>query len=208
MSVNGINSTNGATGAQVNASTLTPDALLAYCSASLNGIDDQIKSRMSDQQASVEQQKAAGEAISHLQTVTDGVKAGIPDEQAARTMAEGLITQYINTDDPALKKTLGEAYVKVTGKTMDFENGSPKVYAPGTLPLDKGNVKELSADQWNQMFVAPAKQEQDNMAKGSDIAMVEIQSLVSKRQLCIQLTTQMMQAANDGTKGVVGNIGR
>ena len=204
--VTNVAGTNAATSAQINATTLTPDALLAYCSASLNELDDQIKQRMSDQQASVERQKAAGEVIGQFETFGQGITDGMkPDER--RTMAEGLIDKYNKTDDPALQGLIKKAYTAVTGNEMKCEaNGNATVYPGGTLPMT-GKAPVMTAEAWNAAFTAPAKQAQDNMSKGSDIAMVEIQSLVSKRQLSIQLTTQMMQAANDGTKGIVGNVG-
>ena len=46
----------------------------------------------------------------------------------------------------------------------------------------------------------------ENLSKDSEMQMIQLQALVSQRQLAIQLTTQMMQAMNEGAKGVVSNI--
>jgi hypothetical protein len=38
--------------------------------------------------------------------------------------------------------------------------------------------------------------------------MIKLQEIVSQRQLAIQITTQMMQALNEGAKQVAANLGR
>ena len=43
---------------------------------------------------------------------------------------------------------------------------------------------------------------------GAESSMIELQSLVSRRSTALQLTTGMMNAINEGTKRIAGNIGR
>lgn len=42
---------------------------------------------------------------------------------------------------------------------------------------------------------------------GAELSMIELQSLVSKRGTMLQLTTGFLQAINDGTHTIAGNIG-
>ena len=43
---------------------------------------------------------------------------------------------------------------------------------------------------------------------GGELHMIDLQSLMSQRQLAIQLTTNMLRAMNDATRTIVGNIGK
>ena len=52
------------------------------------------------------------------------------------------------------------------------------------------------------------KNDQSNMTKAGEMNMIQLQSLVSQRQLAVQMTTQLMQTANDTLKQVVGNLGK
>ena len=44
--------------------------------------------------------------------------------------------------------------------------------------------------------------------RDAEVAMIQLQSLVSKRATALQLTTGMMRSINDSTNTVAGNIGR
>lgn len=45
-----------------------------------------------------------------------------------------------------------------------------------------------------------------NLGAGRDIAMVELQSIVSQRQTALQLTTNLLNAMNESTRNITGNI--
>jgi hypothetical protein len=52
------------------------------------------------------------------------------------------------------------------------------------------------------------KQAQGGVSQGADLAMINIQSLVSKRQEAMQLTTQMMGTMDGTSRTVAANVGR
>ena len=43
---------------------------------------------------------------------------------------------------------------------------------------------------------------------GGELHMIRLQSLLSQRQMAIQLTTHMVRAMNDSTRTIAGNIGK
>jgi hypothetical protein len=46
----------------------------------------------------------------------------------------------------------------------------------------------------------------DGLTKDSELSMIQLQSVVSQRQLAVQMTTELMSAMNESTKEVAGNI--
>lgn len=211
MTIGNVSSMQSVGGAAFNPATLTPEGLLAYCSATLNNLDAQITQRMNAQQNATAQQKQIGEVVSQLQTFAMGVENRPDHRDGNQSMAWNLANLYKKTSDPTTLAAIERAYKATTGHELKGPDGQVISYAKYTdVPVDDAYIKNnpVSNEQWQQLAVTPVKQAQENLAKGSDLAMIEIQSLVSKRQLGIQLTTQIMQSANEGTKGVVGNIGR
>jgi hypothetical protein len=43
---------------------------------------------------------------------------------------------------------------------------------------------------------------------GGELYMIRLQSLLSQRQMAIQLTTNMLRAMNESTRTIAGNIGK
>jgi hypothetical protein len=62
------------------------------------------------------------------------------------------------------------------------------------------SIHELSIDELNHASGG-------DLGSGSQMSMLELQSLVSQRQNAVQLATGILKAMSDGTKAVVANIG-
>ena len=59
----------------------------------------------------------------------------------------------------------------------------------------------------NMLVNELAETELDQVCGGSsEMNMIKLQSMMSQRQLVIQLSTNMLRAINDSTKGIIGNI--
>lgn len=43
---------------------------------------------------------------------------------------------------------------------------------------------------------------------GGELHMIHLQSMLSRRQMAIQLTTNMLRATNDANRTIAGNIGK
>ena len=50
--------------------------------------------------------------------------------------------------------------------------------------------------------------ELDHVSGGGELQMLNLQSLISQRQMAIQLCTTMLRAMNQSTRTIAGNIGR
>ena len=48
----------------------------------------------------------------------------------------------------------------------------------------------------------------DNVNGNAEINMIQLQQVMSQRQTAVQLTTSLLAKLDEGTKSVVGNIGR
>lgn len=213
MTIGNVSSMQSIGGAAFNPATLTTEGLLAYCSATLNNLDAQITQRMNAQQNATAQQKAIGEVISRLQQWQCGTANDTANNmEGNKAMGWDLINLYNKNSDPTTQGIIKAAYKNATGNELQVGADGQAITFPShkEVPVNADAVKNdiKTNEEWQQLTVTPAKQAQENYSKGADLAMIEIQSLVSKRQLGIQLTTQIMQSANEGTKGVVGNIGR
>ena len=46
-----------------------------------------------------------------------------------------------------------------------------------------------------------------DLSRGAELYMIELQSLVSQRQLAVQLTTRLLQMLNEMSKQIIGNLG-
>jgi hypothetical protein len=62
------------------------------------------------------------------------------------------------------------------------------------------NVRELSIYELNNVSGG-------DLGSGSQMSMLELQSLVSQRQNAVQLATGILKAISEGAKAVVANIG-
>jgi hypothetical protein len=46
-----------------------------------------------------------------------------------------------------------------------------------------------------------------DLSRVAELYMIELQSLVSQRQLAVQLTTRLLQMLNEMSKQIIGNLG-
>jgi len=190
-------------------SALDPSTILAYCASRLNAIDTLIRSRFAAQTKTNETLKHANELIDTLNMFPAGVAEGAgPDAKCAndhRHLAARLARNYNQATDPALRAKLADNYLVVTGKPMALENGFATATDPAKVELDLARIGPISDADW-KLRIASVKTLQDSLSKDGELSMIELQSLVSQRQLAIQLTTQLMSAEAEGKRAIVANI--
>ncbi len=217
--------------ADVLPSTLDADSLLAYCTSRLNALDTQINQRFAEQTNRTNNGKALAKAIADLRTFTGGVtehaggqtqakdangklmfdanmKPIMVDHEYAgnhQTLGDNLIADYNATSDPEQKSAIAGMYAEVTGTSITDLSTDASGHPTGPAKLNPDNIKGISETAWNAQ-VDTLKTMADNSSKDNELNMISLQAMVSQRQLAIQLTTGMMQAMNEGAKGVVANI--
>lgn len=212
MSINGINSSNlnslAPTGMEGN--YLTPDALMSFCQSRLRGLDDQIKIAFEKQQ----QANAKSELLSNLFSELGVANGTIKSEDLApamRAAAQKLVDAANRTTDPELKKTL-LAQVSRFANTKELDGGrfmvvGVKTDSSGNVEIDGASFAELSAEQFKHYTADFVQQLQKDINSGSELSMINLQSLMSQRQSSVQLVTNMVQALGDQMNKVAANIG-
>ena len=185
---------------------LDVESLLAYCTSRLNSLDALIQSRFAEQQTRNTDLKAASKTVADLNTFANGVTKGagpyVPDHIR---MGNSLIDDYNSTANPELKAKIASFYRDVTGKEIGSQDldANGKVAKPASL--DTNHIDGMNQEEW-QGKIGPLKSMQDGLTKDNELSMIQLQALVSQRQLAIQLTTQLMQTMHEGAKGVLSNI--
>lgn len=202
--------------------SLTPDALMTFCAARLHTLDAAIQTSMAGQKdrnqamqdcsALIQAMRSHGFANGH-QGSTDTLKDATSGDAANHAAeANDLLAVYTTTKDPSVKAACEKAFTSVTGddvKTFVNADGTAGKVTPQNIAdsAAAGHIQEADATTWAGM-IEDVKNVSQNMSNGAELDMIGLQSLVSQRQLAIQLTTQLMQSYNDGLKTVGGNIGR
>jgi hypothetical protein len=192
-------------GADFAPAALTAEAILAYCTSRLNTLDSMINSRLAEQEGRNKAVTAAGKLIAQLNTMSqlgDPSKLSAGDLENHRLMGVELKKLFNETADPQVQQKICDAYAKTTGTPLNLVNGKAD---PNNVGVDKAGMHKIEPEVW-QGFVGDVKTLQDSLTKGNEIGMIGLQSIVSQRQLAIQLTTQLMAAFNEGNKTVVANI--
>jgi hypothetical protein len=187
-SVNGAYGASGVSGGLGGVAGLTPDALVAYCSAQLNGIDGQITSYEQQQQA----QLAEKQAIQHAGTAMSQFGTSGPQNQEqwdATISGIRAAAAELPPNDPVAAKLYSEADAL---QSKYCQGVSPNPHYPST--------GEWSSD--SQQFTDMG----NNVSSAAEIQMIELQSLVSKRATVVQLTTNMMSTMTQSEQNVAQKI--
>jgi hypothetical protein len=90
-------------------------------------------------------------------------------------------------------------------------SGPPTRPVKGALPTTKQATSDaqfkfsMTADEW-KISLSSIQQARENVKSNADLEMVQLQSMMSQRQTCIQLATNIMSKMNQGYEAIVHNI--
>lgn len=196
--------------------SLTPDMLLVYCSTRLQTIDSNIKQYFAEQERRNGQIRQASKLMEILQSGTWGnghvgpdqlkVNKNQRDDHARK--ANEILAVWRSSDSPEIREACAKAFRSVSGHDIGaFAGKDAEVTGEHILTAasEKDRMKFVSREEWAP-HVESLKNIQSDMMKSAELNMIQLQSLVSQRQLAVQLTTQLMQTLNETSKQVVGNI--
>jgi hypothetical protein len=198
-------------------SSLSPDALMAYCQSRLDSIDGQVTTLFNSQQ-----QNAS--ATEQIDKVITGLKAydasDVKDAATCKQLEsefQGLIQSLKNSDPtcpelPALTKTYNDMVWSGDGGakfTHSSNTSDPDFIDDGLYPPDKlgpqGDNTLLSQEL--QGYAQALSDAAGNLNSNSELGMVHIQSLMSQRQTAVSLTTNLVQSLGDQENKIADNIG-
>lgn len=167
---------------------LSVEGLLLVCQSRMSDIDSDVKRRLQMQQDRGNLQAKISDTLAKLKGLTGGE-----------------ITDSADTVN-ALAAELDQE-IALAEKTGDTAAADSLRAAKGKLTEDlHGGVDgKCSKDD-----IESVKQSLDSAVKScgtnSELEMIDIQQLMSKRAQLLQLTTNMLNSANESTKAAIGNI--
>ncbi len=210
----------------ISTNALSPEGLLMYCSSRLEALDTNIKQYFAEQQRRNAGIRDASKLLEILQSGTWGtgqMGANKPDDDNSRNWwgddpgvrashaqnhankANELLDLWRSTESPEVKAACEAAFKQVSGRDLKDFSAKGQTISGDQVLAAAGNIEPVTKEQ-RMAQVEAIKNEQSSMTKAAEMNMIQLQSLVSQRQLAIQLTTQMMQTMHESSKQVVGNI--
>jgi hypothetical protein len=219
-SVSGVTGTTGA-GAAAMPSGLTPEGIMAYCEMQLGSFDQEIKGKMDHQtqmrgaQTVLTSLKAAmtfdrlepGDTAKKEAILRDMKKAydALPANDPGRSELNKLFQRFASTacnSDFPVHQNLSD----ITDHDLTGLASLPEATGPNGVPIP-GHSNFVDGNEMRDMG-AVVDSTLSNIAKGGEMAMIEIQSAVSRRQQAVQFATNMMSKYNEGIQSVVSNLGK
>ena len=170
-----------------NMASLTPDALLAYCNAQLNGIDGQVQTYMDQQNTQLSEKEALQQCEQLMSQYSNG---SAPPTYAALQTLTAQMQQAISglpANDPVA--------AQVQGVISNMLGSSGATDAAGD------GYKGWSATNW-ATFNTQLQGIGQDVDSNAEIGMIQIQSLVSQRQTIVQLTTNMMSTLSQTDQSI------
>lgn len=212
----GVGSTSNAgqvgTSSNISGGGLTPDAVMLYCSAQLNHLDDGIKQQMAQQDAARGAQDKLGklkgllagdlpanaadqkrEIIQAMKDAYDSLPPNDPGRDQLNRLFHDFITTASFADKPLDRLATGDRY--------------------NLFNLDDGKIGELAAANADANFVSGESEMKkfagivdpilSDVGKGAELQMITLQSMVSQRQMAVQVATQMLSKMNETQMAII-----
>jgi hypothetical protein len=197
----------------IDTASLSPEALMAYCQSRLDSIEGQVKSTFLTQEARNGETAAVQQVLATLQKYSSGVAGG--DSAGASKCADmekafhALITQLKSSGAPCsdlgkLEQAYNDLVYTGTGPTTDLPYVDPGTYPPNQRGPQGDNV--IDSEEMTG-FIGTLQGCVNDLNSGSDLQMIQLQSLMSERQTAISLTTNLVQSLDDTLQKVAENIG-
>jgi hypothetical protein len=189
---------------------LSPDALMAYCQSRLDSIDGQVQTSFDSQQKNANEISQIDSVLADLKTYSSN---GTTSPEVCTSLENSLaavITQMKSSDPgcpalPGLTQTYNNMVWSGTGGT----NGPQFIDRDKYPPQPVGNVSgdnDFSNDEI-QSFTQSLSDAAANLNSGSELEMVNLQSLMSQRETAISLTTNLVESLGDQENKIADNIG-
>ena len=173
----------------LNALFVSPEALMAYCRTQITGIDGQVKDYFEKQQKNAAAQQALNKIQSSLPARDEnGDINPLTDEKKVE----------LKLEFDAAK----QAYQDAGLPTDTLDDLEKKFTATGGAPGSDSIISAEELTKCDQQF----KSLQSDLGTSSQLDMISLQELMSRRQAAIQLTTNLVSTFNDTAKSVIGNI--
>jgi DNA-binding protein H-NS len=202
---------------------LTPDALMAYCEARLQSLDQAAESAMAAQQLRNGEQQDLQHLIALFQADAKGIGTSGNGDPGECEQLENALAQEImklkksDPGSPALSKLIQAYNDMVWTGTGNDSNVNPTGQQPFTtsyidrdqFPPHTGGPEGdcVISDSEMQGFITSLQGAASDLSSCAELQMIQLQSLMSQRQTAIQLTTNLVQSLGDQLNKIADNIG-
>jgi hypothetical protein len=194
---------------------LSADTIMLYCASQLKGLDDDIASRMTTQQQHRDVQRDLNDLKSKLGA--DHLDGNATDTRTAVLTDLKSAYDKLDPSDPAREQLEGLFQTFATTAC-----GNDHQVGCTLATLDAGKLKSLAeapdhAGSWDSNAVGTNEMKQmatsvdgiiNDISKGAELEMINLQSIVSQRQMAVQIATSMLSKFNEGVQSVVANVGK
>jgi hypothetical protein len=198
----------------VSGGNLSADAVMLYCATQLNHLDDGIKEKMAKQEAKRDPQNKLGA----LKDTLGGNSLPADAFQRKEDIINAMRAAYksLPEGDPGrdrLNRTFHEFMQNAcnsNGKTPRGDENlwnltDQQVHGIATRADYGGN--DASADELKG-YAATVDGILGDLGKGAELEMINLQSMVSQRQMVVQVTTQLIAKMNETAMAVANSIGK
>lgn len=208
MSIPPVNSTSLGLGA-LNPNSLSADALMTYCQTQLGNIDSEVKTYFDQQQKMLAQKQVLSDLKNALSKYAPPKTEAQWDEV---TSAYQKANNALHEIDPS---------GQITQQVQDlYFSLQPKIDAAATVKKDelKGPLNPWGIDyssiawatvaskEWWTGHVGDVGSVVDAVSGNAELNMIQLQSMMSKRQTAVQLTTNMLAKYDQTIASIINNV--
>jgi hypothetical protein len=195
------------------AADLSPEALMAYCQSRLDSIRSQVEGTLAQQEARNSQTAALQQVLATFNKNSSGIgsndSARISKCEEMEKALYDLITQLKSSGAPCpelgkLEQAYNDLVYTGSGAKSDLPYVDKDTYPPHEVGPEGDSVidsQEMSG------FIGTLQGCVNDLNSGSELQMIQLQSLMSERQTAISLTTNLVQSLDDALQKVADNIG-
>ena len=194
--------------------SLTSDDLMTYCATQLNQLDGNIKQHMAQQQ----QARVQADKLGKLKAIMTG-QIGAGDSSRKAEVIKALKEAYDSLDphDPRRDK-LNDTFCRFMD-TATYNDSSETRVTDGArynlLTITDEQVGRIASNGTNgnevtdpemQRFAADIEPMASDVGKRAELAMIDLQAMISQRQMAVQMTTQMISKINEAQMAIISQI--
>ena len=218
--VGGVSASNQVSGqAGVAGGGLTPDAVMLYCAAQLNHLDGDIQQHMAQQQVARDQQDKLGRLKSLMSGSIPAGPAGVEQKKQIMQAMKDAYDSLAKTD-PGGADQLNQLFHDFITTGSFNDSGATRVAAG-----DANNLFVLTDTARDALANAPSLADQNGISvdemkslqakvdpilsdvgKGAELEMINLQSMVSQRQMAVQITTQLIAKLSETTQNIISHV--
>ncbi|MCC6213323.1 MAG: hypothetical protein IT376_00505 [Polyangiaceae bacterium] len=158
---------------------LTAESLMLYCESQLRSLDGEVSAFLNEQRANIARKKALGDVIAQMKKYAP----------------------------PAGQEQWNEFASAIRAAVDSLPPGDPTVTALQDLYGTMASSNSITKAQWDAA-VDNLQGRLDEVSGNAEMNMIRLQTVMSQRQMAIQLTTGMLQKFDQGLMAPINNLGR